>query len=117
MVISTLRIVSAPGSQEAVVRILAAQLDATRAQPGCLQCDLYQDVADRHILSLVEEWESHAELRLRLASEEYRIVLEAMELSQEPPEIHFDTVSSRAGLELIEAARQECPPGRGASLL
>lgn len=105
MVISTLRILTAPRSRAEVVRILAAQLDPTRVQPGCLKCDRYQDVEDAAGITLVEQWESQAELDLRLGSEEYRAVLAALELSQEPPVIHFDTVISRAGLGVIVAAR------------
>ena len=105
MVICTLRIVSAPGSRAEVVRTLAAQIAATRVQPGCRKCDLYQDVEDRNILTLVEEWESQAELDLRLGSEDYRSVLAAIEMSQEQPLIHFDTVTKRAGLEIVASAR------------
>ena len=105
MVISTLRIVTVPQSRAEVVRTLAAQLGPTRVQPGCLRCDLYRDVEDRGAITLVEEWESQAELDLRLRSEDYRSVLAAIELAREPPVIHFDTVTRRAGLEIVASAR------------
>ena len=105
MVISTLRIVTTPQSRAGVVRALAAQLGSTRVQPGCLRCDLYCDVEDQGGLTLVEEWESQADLDLRLRSEEYRPVLGAIELSREQPVIHFDTVLRRAGLEIVASAR------------
>ena len=105
MVISTLRIVTAPKYRAEVIRALAAQLGPTRVQPGCLRCDLYRDVEDQGAITLVEEWRSQAELDLRLRSEEYRAVLETIELAQEQPVIHFDTVTRRAGLEIVESAR------------
>ena len=74
-------------------------------QPGCLRCDLYRDVEEPGAITLVEEWESQAELDLRLRSEEYRTVLAAIELAQEQPVIHFDTVTRRAGLEIVASAR------------
>ena len=95
MVISTLRILTAPRSRAEVVRTLAAQLGPTRVQPGCRKCDLYQDVDNPEAVTLVEEWESQADLDPRLRSEDYRAVLEAIELSQEPPVIHFDTITRR----------------------
>lgn len=97
MVISTLRILTAPRSRAEVVRTLAAQLGPTRVQPGCRKCDLYQDVENPEAITLVEEWESQADLDPRLRSEDYRAVLGAIELSQEPPVIHFDTVTRRTG--------------------
>ena len=105
MVIYTLRIVTVPQSRAEVVRTLAAQLDPTRVQAGCFRCDLYQDIENREAITLVEEWESQTDLNLRLRSRDYRSVLAATKLSQEQPEIHFDTVLRRAGLEVIESAR------------
>ena len=105
IVISTLRILTAPQARAGIVRTLAAQLGSTRVQPGCRRCDLYQDVENPGAITLVEEWESQGELSLRLRSEDYRAVLAAIELSRERPEIHFDTVIRRGGLEVIVAAR------------
>jgi quinol monooxygenase YgiN len=105
MVISTLRIVATPQSRAKVVRTLTAQLGPTRVQPGCLKCDLYQDVEDSEVITLVEQWESQADLTLRLRSGDYRAVLAAIELAREQPEIHFDTVTRLVGLEVIVAAR------------
>ena len=102
-VISTLRIFTA--SRAEVVRTLTAQLNSTRVQPGCLRCDLYQDVENPEAITLVEEWESQGDLSLRLRSEDYRAVLAAAELSQAQPEICFDTVIRRGGLEVVVAAR------------
>ena len=106
MIISTLRIVTAAQSQARVVRTLGAQLGLLRVQPGCVRCDLYRDVEDQGAITLVEEWESQDDLNLRLRSEDYRSVLAAIELSQEQPMIHFDTVIRRAGLEIVASARE-----------
>ncbi len=105
MVISTLRILTAPHSRAEVVQTLTAQLGPTRGQPGCLRCDLYRDIENQGAITLVEEWKSEADLRLRLGSESSCAVLAAIELAQKPPVIHFDTVARRAGLEVIEWAR------------
>jgi len=104
-VISTLRILTAPQNRAAVVRTLTAQLGSTRVQPGCRTCDLYQDVENPEAITLVEEWETQGGLSRRLRSEEYRAVLAAIELSQEQPEICFDTVIRRGGLEVVVTAR------------
>ena len=105
MVVSTLRILTAPKSRAEVVRTLSAQLGPTRVQPGCHRCDLYQDIENRETITLVEEWESQAELDLRLRSDDYRSVLATIEMAQEEPVIHFDTVTRRGGLEIVASAR------------
>ena len=105
MVISTLRIFTTPQSRPEILRTLAAQLGPVRVQPGCIRCDLYQDTGNREAITFVEEWESQADLDLRLRSEDYRAVLAAIDLSQEPPVIHFDTVTRCSGLEIVVSAR------------
>jgi quinol monooxygenase YgiN len=74
-------------------------------QPGCRRCGLYQNIEHRETITFAEEWESQDELDLRLRSEEYRAVLATIELAQEEPVIHFDTVTRRADLEIVASAR------------
>ena len=105
MVISTLRILTTPKSRADVLGTLTAQLGFLRVQPGCLGCDLYRDVEDPGAITLVEGWESQAELDLRVRSEDTRSVLAAIERSREQPVIHFDTVIRREGLEIVASAR------------
>jgi len=104
VIVSTLRIPTASHRAE-VVRALTAQLGPTRVQPGCVKCDLYQSVEDADLLALVEEWKCQADLDVRLSSDTYRSVLGAIELAREQPEIQFDTVLKRGGLEVIASAR------------
>jgi quinol monooxygenase YgiN len=98
VVVSTLRIITAPKSRGEVIRTLAAQMGPMRVQPGCLRCDLYRDVEDPGAITLVEEWGSQGELDLRLRSEEYPAVLAATKLAQAQPVIHFNTVTRRGGV-------------------
>ena len=50
-------------------------------------------------------WRNQDDLNLYLRSEDYRRMLLLMELAGEPPEIKFQTISSPAGIEVIEKAR------------
>jgi len=52
-------------------------------------------VENPEAITLVEEWDSQAELDARLRSEEHRAVLAAIELEQEFPVLYFDTVTRR----------------------
>jgi quinol monooxygenase YgiN len=115
IIVSTLRIPTASHRAE-VVRALTAQLGPTRVQPGCVKCDLYQGVEDPDVFALVEEWKCQADLDARLRSDAYRAVLGAIDLSREQPDIQFDTVLKRGGLEVIASARaQETAERRNAS--
>jgi len=103
--------VTVPQSRrEFLLHSLEALLEPTRVQPGCLECRLWADCADRDTFTLDQEWESQAALDRHLASGAYKILVAAIEMSVEPPRIRFDEVVRRAGIEVIEAARRAPGP-------
>ena len=77
----------------------------TSVLPGCISCRLSQDLNDPDIAYLIEEWETREDLDTRIRSEEFRVILSLMELSDESPEIKFFTVSKCEGMEVIERLR------------
>ena len=101
-----MRVVAPAGRQPELLLMFGSLLAPTRVQPGCLQARLYVDADNASVLTLVQEWESQPDLDRYLASESCKVVLAALESSQLAPEVRFDTVASRAGLEVIEIARR-----------
>ena len=77
----------------------------TRAQPGCISMEFYQDTNDPDSMILLEEWKDWNSLERHIRSESYRNILELMELSSEQPEIKLSTVASTKGMEVIEKLR------------
>lgn len=88
------------------LKTVGALLEPTRVVPGCMGCRLYTDIEDPNSFTLVEEWASQAALDRHLTSNAYKTLVAAIELSAQPPAIRFDSVSQRAGIEIIEAARR-----------
>ena len=105
MIVATLGIRVSPENEEQAVRVMLPMLGPTRAEPGCVSCDLYQSLEDDRRLTLLGRWESLADLQRHIQSDHYRQVLSWIEMSNEAPEIRFDTVSNSHGLEMIEAFR------------
>jgi quinol monooxygenase YgiN len=105
MIIARLGIQAAPENKEEAMRVMLPLLGPIRAKSGCIACDFYQGMEDKMQLILVEQWESLADLERHIRSDHYRQVLSWMEMSVEPPEIHFDTVTDSGGLEIVETAR------------
>ncbi len=53
----------------------------------------------------MECWDSEEEFERHIRSDMYRRVLEAMELSQVPPDLKFHHVADTRGMDLVEALR------------
>ena len=109
----SIRVVTSAQRLPEMLRMVSSLLAPTRVQPGCTQARLYVDADNSRALTLVQEWESQADLDRYLTSESCKLVLAAIESSQMAPEVRFDTVSSRAGLEVIEIARRGLTRVRG----
>jgi quinol monooxygenase YgiN len=105
MITCTLRLLVSKSQRPQVLASLTALIGWTRVEPGCRACHLLADVEEPQAIVLWEEWNTQGDLDRHLRSEDYRRVLAAIELSKEAPEIRFDTVETRGGFEVVEAAR------------
>jgi quinol monooxygenase YgiN len=88
-----------------VLAILGSFAQATRAEPGCVFCRVYQDVEEKDVFMLEELWSAEECLVRHLGPYEFNRVLLVAELSSTPPEIRFETVERTTGIETIEKAR------------
>jgi quinol monooxygenase YgiN len=105
MIVFSLRVYVPATCRADFLKSVGALLEPTRVLPGCLGCRFYSDIEKPDAFTLVEEWASQGDLDRHLASCAHKTLIAAIELSTEPPSIHFDTVAQRAGIEVIEAAR------------
>lgn len=88
--------------------ILRSFANRTRGEAGCLDCSLYQDTENDHVILYEEAWRNEAALHHHLAREDYQKVLLVIEMASIPPKINFETIESTAGMEFIERARTAC---------
>jgi quinol monooxygenase YgiN len=109
MIACTMRLFVSENDRRQVIASLTPLIGWTRVQPGCRACHLLADLEEPRAIVLTEEWDTQDDLDRHLRSKDYRRVLAAIELSQEAPEIRFDSLEPRGGLEVIDAARK---PGR-----
>ena len=93
-----------PAKRDEVLHILRGLLEPTRVRSGCLACHVYQDIEDPNVLSLVQEWATSDDLERGLRSEDCRKLVAVLELATERPEIWFDTIATREGLERLAKA-------------
>ncbi len=111
MILVTLRMTVRPEKRHDVLEAMRGMLEPTRVERGCLSYRLYEEVENRDALILVEEWETQENLESHLLTDNQRRLFELMELSNEQPELRFNTVSHTAGMDLIETVLRTDGPG------
>lgn len=107
MVHSRIRMMLPSGMKLEAQRILTSVAERTRIEPGCINCRIYRDILEEHIILLEETWRNKEDLERHLRSEDYLKVLLVIEMAVETPEILFDTIVRSAGIDTIERARNK----------
>ena len=102
-----LRVVVFPEKRKAARDILDSLIGPMHVIPGCIHYGMYQDLETENRLVIEQKWESEALLHRFLRSNTYFKILELIELSSQPPEILFNTISNIGGIEVVEALRCE----------
>jgi quinol monooxygenase YgiN len=106
VVVATLRVIVPRSKRQEILQALRAVLATTEVQSECERCHLYRDAQDDRAFLLVQEWTTQSALDRYLRSDLYRTILAVLETASEPPEIRFDTLAQRAGVEVVEIARR-----------
>jgi quinol monooxygenase YgiN len=107
MLIVTLRI-KVPRDQRNIILDAARRIvGPTEVQPGCVSCRFYQDIDDSDAVFLVEEWKTRKDFDRRLNSQEYRIILSLVDMSEIPPEFKLSKISKTEGLEALEVVKEK----------
>ncbi|MBW2368133.1 MAG: antibiotic biosynthesis monooxygenase [Deltaproteobacteria bacterium] len=101
MIVSMIKIVVTPDKKDEILEILFSLKGPTEVKHGCINCRIYQDLQDNNII-YKETWKDKESLDKHIRSDLYRDILAVIDMSSEQPGINFFTVSSVAGIELIQ---------------
>jgi len=111
MIIVTLRMTVRPDKRHDFMESIRGMLGPTRIERGCISYCLYEDIENNNTFTLVEEWETRDDLEKHVRTDNYRRLLELMDLLSEPYELRFSTVSQTAEMEpllqLVHKKRRE----------
>ena len=91
-------VVAKPEKRDELMRILAAQVAPTRAEPGCISYDFHCDKSDPNTFIFYENFASEAALDEHLQKPHLKPLMDRLdELLAKPVEIrHLEMLSNRA---------------------
>ena len=85
---------------------LAALMESTRKEKGCLSHNVFKDIENDNSLSLIQLWQSREDLDDHLRSDTFTVLMGTRYLLNRPPEITMSEVSHSSGWEAVEAVRR-----------
>ena len=106
-----MEIVAPDKKRTAILRTLGSLLGPTRVAPGCMNARLYADLDKRKSLILVEEWQSREQFERNLDGSKLSTIVAAIELSDEAPVVHVDSVERQEGVDTLAIHRAVTGPG------
>ena len=74
-------------------------MGSTRLDRGCEECTVWSE--PDATVHYVESWASERDLRRRVQSPPFKSLLAVMECASEPPDVQFDFVTVRRGLDYV----------------
>ena len=89
-----------------ILQTFKAILGPIRSEQGCIGCHCYVDAESENTIFFRNEWSSREALEAHLRSVHFSVLIGAMKLLKDEPEIRFHTIASTAGAEAITAARR-----------
>ena len=95
-----------PEKQKEVLQTLLSMIEPP-GKDGCLSYDIFGDIEDKNVFSLISEWQSRRQLNRHMASERFSVLLGTRSLLSEPLKIQIFTVSDMEGIEAVNAVRQK----------
>ncbi|NLC71969.1 MAG: antibiotic biosynthesis monooxygenase [Desulfuromonadaceae bacterium] len=105
MIDATIKLTSQPDKLKEILQTLKAILLSIRYEQGCISCHCYVDVEAENNIFFREEWKTREDLDVHLRSTHFGILIGAMKLLKNEPEIRFNTITSTDGAEAVKAAR------------
>jgi len=96
-----------PEKQLEITQTLLSMLEPTENESGCRSCRVLRGIEDKNVFSLIEEWETRADLDDHIKSDRFSVLLGTKSLLCEPPQIEIHTISHSEGMEAIDAVRSK----------
>jgi len=92
-----------------MMQTLLSMIEAAEKEHGCLSYDVFSDLENDRLFSVIEEWETREDLNRHIRSEKFSALLGTKSLLAKPSEIKIHTVSHSEGVEVVNALRGKGP--------
>ncbi len=106
MIIIRTIMISLPEKHKEVLQTLLSLIDQPGKEKGCLSYDIFSDIEDKHVFTLISEWESRQHLDQHMKSDRFAVLLGTKSLLRKPMTIQISTVFDLEGIEAVNSLRK-----------
>jgi quinol monooxygenase YgiN len=99
MILAIIEMNARPAKQKELLQTLHAIIQQIRNLKGCMKCSACQDIENKNILRLIEQWTTQQDIDNHLRSDLFSVLLGAKNLMCEPLKVEFNRISSTTGME------------------
>jgi len=96
---ATINLTVPPEKRKELLQTIIAILGPIRLEGGCLSCHCYVDVESENSIFFKEEWQTSENLNAHLRSVHFGVLLGAMSLLAQEPDIKFNAIAATAGVD------------------
>jgi len=107
VIIVRIAINALPEKQKEVMQTLLSMVESTGKEKGCLSHQVFRDIEEENVFSLIDEWETREDLDQHIRSAKFGVMLGTKSLLCEPPNIQIHTISDSQGMAAVNAARDK----------
>jgi len=105
MIIVKITMTARPEKRKEVMQTLLSMVEPTLKEKGCLSYQVFQDIEDENLFSLIKEWKTREDLDRHLRTDRFGVLLGTRILLNEQQSIQIHTISHSEGIESVHAAR------------
>ncbi len=87
------------------MQTLLSMIEPTLQEKGCLNYQVFQDIEDENVFSLIKEWETREDLYHLMKSDRFGVLFGTKILLTEQQNIQLHTISHSEGIEAVHATR------------
>jgi len=96
-----------PEKQNEVMQALLSMVESAGKEKGCLSHQVFRDIEDENVFSLINEWETREDLDHYIEAAKFGVMLGIKSLLCEPLDIQIYTISNSEGMAAVNAARNK----------
>ena len=107
MILVRIIIIALPEKRKEVLQTLLSILEPSGKKSEFLSYDIFSDIEDENVFSLISRWESRRELDRHMKSDRFSVLLGSKSLLCEPLKIEIFTISASEGMEAVHLVRKK----------